>query len=73
MVQEMKTSMYSKKKELVDKLSKVFKQVQSNLEKKKSEVMSELDRAFQTLENKLGRDLDLPKDTRTQVDIWKRE
>ncbi len=73
MVRDIRAMMASKKKETVDRLDKTFKQVQQNLEKKKTEVLQEIDKIFSTLDNKVGKDMELPADTRTNIRIWKSE
>ena len=73
MVTNLQELMVKNKKELTDRISKVFKQVTVDLEKKRSEMMVELDCVFDALLKKTGKELDFPKEIRTNLNIWKSE
>lgn len=73
MVRNLQDLMGKNKKELTDKISKVFKQVTVELERKRVEMISELDSVFDSLLKKTGKELDFPKFIRTNLNIWKSE
>lgn len=73
MVSGLKELMNRNKRDLTDKISKVFKQVTSELERKRVEMMTEIDSVFDQLHNKIGKELDFPKSIRTNLNIWKSE
>lgn len=73
MVRKLQDQMLKNKKELTEKISKIFKQVTAELERKRIEMISELDSVFDELLKKTGKELDFPKTIRTSLNIWKSE
>lgn len=73
MVSGLKELMNKNKRELTDKIGKVFKQVTADLERKRLDMMTEIDSVFDQLHKKIGKELDFPKSIRTNLNIWKSE
>lgn len=73
MVRKLQELIQKNKREMTDRISKIFKQVTADLERKRVEMISELDSIFDTLHKKTGKELDFPKAIRTNLNIWKSE
>lgn len=73
MVKNMQDMIIKNKKIAQDTINKAFKLYSAEIEKKRSDLLGELDTVYSNLNNKIGKDLDLPADTRQAVNIWKNE
>jgi hypothetical protein len=73
LVKNMQDLMGKNKKDLVERVGKLFKQVQQDIDKKRQDILAEVDTVFDTLQKKITKDLDLPKDTKVSLNAWKNE